>query len=145
MPGGGPPSGAEVARIVQVAAVDHAGEAALARDLRQASVQLVLAVEAAGRAVGHVLRVVHLLRVDQLVGDADAARQRLRLLYLRRRDRRRDACYRQRALAEDVAGDGGDEGGVDAARIGDDDGAHPGDGAFEGGELGGEGVSHNAI
>ena len=75
-------AGAEVAGVVEVAAVEDRSESSLAGDLRQPSVELVLAVEAAVRVVLHIIRVVHLARVDQLVRDPDLLRERLRLLDL---------------------------------------------------------------
>ena len=116
----GASAGAEVAGVVEIAAVEDRCESSLAGDLCQSSVQLVFAVEAAVRVVLHIIGVVHLARVDELVRDPDLSRERLRLFYLRRRHRGRDARDCERLFAEDVMRDGGDERGVHAAGIGDD-------------------------
>ena len=118
--GGRAAAGAEIAGVVEVAAVQDRSEPALSGDPGESPIKLVLAVEAAVRVVLHISRIVHLARVDQLVRNPDLLRERLSLLDLRGGHRWGDTSDGECAVAEDVMCDGGDERRVDAAGIGDD-------------------------
>ena len=80
---GGLPSGAVVAAVVGVVAVDDHGEAAGASHFAQAAVQLVLAVVTTVGRVGAVLGIIEFRGVDHFVSEVEVARDRQRQLPVR--------------------------------------------------------------
>src|SRR5262249_49781330 len=113
-------TGPVVAAVVGVVAVDD-DRAARARQTGEVRVQLVLAVVAAIRRIGTVLRPLELLRVNDLVAQAEIARDANGELSMAFGITGTIGRDRERAIAERSIGDVGEVGAVDAAAVRDDD------------------------
>ena len=68
-----------VAQIVDIHAVDHMRDAALARDRVEAREEFVLAVETPVAIVFHIFRILELLRGDVFMPDSPNLREILRV------------------------------------------------------------------